>query len=103
MLELVIFHSGNSASLSYRKVRVVTEAVQKKFGDQLGLKIDTTESELAKSYNCRGSLAVFVNQKLVDLEVATSKEMMEDYLKEKLSCSLDNRWTKVTGDDLTIE
>ena len=103
MLELIIFHSENFASISYKKARAAAEAVQEKLGDQLGLKIEKTDSELANAYNCRGSLAVFVNQELVSLTIATSKEKMENYLEKKLADSLDNRWSKLTCNDLIME
>ena len=78
MLEIVIFHSGDTASVPYQKVRGVADANQKKFGDQLELAIYTTDSEQANAYNCRGSIAVFVNRKLIDLEVATSEKKNGD-------------------------
>ncbi|MCI5209520.1 MAG: hypothetical protein D3910_12185 [Candidatus Electrothrix sp. ATG2] len=89
-MEVILFHSEDPTCVSYQKALGVADAVQKKFGDQLRLEIHKTDSELARAYNCRGSIAVFVNGKMVPIDVATSQEKMGVFLDEILTCSARN-------------
>ena len=111
MLELFIFHSENDNCLYFQKARLVAQTIQEKNREQLRLETYTTNSEMAKAYNCRGAIAVFLNQKMVDLEVATSKEKMEKYVNEYLNLSshnseygsayveVDDEWDELLGID----
>jgi hypothetical protein len=56
-----------------------------KFDDQLDLKILLNESEEALNYSLKGSTSVFVDGEWISMDVATSKENMESYLKRIIS------------------
>ena len=51
-----------------------------KFGDGLCLNIYVNNSKEAESYSLKASTTVFLNDEWIPLDIATSKEKMEDYL-----------------------
>ncbi len=55
--------------------------MQNTFQDQLALSILRSDAAEAKAYNLRSATAVFVNQEMVPLDVAISREKMEAYLR----------------------
>lgn len=54
------------------------------FCDQVDVEVLLNDSALAQQYTLKGSTNVFVNEELVPLDVATSKENMEGYLKSMI-------------------
>lgn len=66
--------------MTCRKATGVAKAMKEKFGDQLVLRIYTTDSKEAADYPLKGATNLFVNQEWVSLDVATSGEKMEEYL-----------------------
>ena len=58
----------------------VAKAMKKKFGEKLDLNIHTNVSKEAESYDLKTSTTVFVNQEWIPLNIATSKEKMEEFL-----------------------
>ncbi len=63
----------------------VANAMKEKFDDQLDLKIMLNDSEEAINYSLKGSTSVFVDGEWIPMDVATSKENMESYLKRIIS------------------
>jgi len=61
----------------------VARAMKEKFGEGLDLKIYTNDSEEAKAYELRASTTVFINESWVPLDIAISREKMEDFLKKQ--------------------
>jgi len=58
----------------------VAETMKEKFGGRLDLNIYTNVSKEAECYALKASTTVFVNQKWIPLNTATSKEKMEEFL-----------------------
>jgi hypothetical protein len=62
----------------------VAKAMKEKFGDQIELKVLLNDSEEATNYSIKGSTNVYINGEWIPLDVATSKENMDLYLKKIL-------------------
>lgn len=71
--------------MTCKKAIGVVDSMKKKFGDRLWINIFTNNSEEAKAYELKASTTVFVNQEHISLDVATSKEKMEDFLNKSIS------------------
>ena len=59
-------------------------AMRDEFGDALDLKIFTIDSEEATVYEIKASTTVFLNGEWVPLDIATSRDQMEEFLKGKV-------------------
>ncbi|MBU0946894.1 MAG: hypothetical protein KJ804_05780 [Proteobacteria bacterium] len=55
-----------------------------KYDSNLEIKILTTDSEEAKSYNFRSSTNVLFNDELIPLDIATDREKLDLFLSENL-------------------
>ena len=60
----------------------VAKAIKSNFGEALDLQIYTNDSEEAKRYNIKASTTVFVNEKWIPLDIATSREKLGEFLKK---------------------
>jgi len=59
----------------------VAKSIQEEFGGELDLRIYTNASLEAKHYDLKGPTTLVVNQAWIPLHIATSKEKMEEFLK----------------------
>ncbi len=71
--------------MTCQKATGVAKAMQERFRDRLNLKIHTINSPEATAYPLKGATNIFVGQEWVSLDVATSREKMEEYLTEILA------------------
>ncbi len=62
----------------------VANEIKDKFGSNLEIKILTSDSEEAKSYNFRSSTNVLLNDELIPLDIAIDRTKLEQFLSEKL-------------------
>lgn len=60
----------------------VARAMKNKFEEALDLQIYTNDSEEAKRYNIMASTTVFINEEWIPLDIATSKNHLEEFLKK---------------------
>jgi hypothetical protein len=70
--------------MSCKKAIGVAEAMQKKYGKKLELKIYTTDSKEAKPYNFKSSTNVLFQKEPVPIDVATDPQKMDVFLSKKL-------------------
>ena len=54
--------------------------MKEKFGERLDLNIHTNVAKEAEHYGLKASTTVFVNHEWAPLDIATSKEKMEEFL-----------------------
>jgi hypothetical protein len=66
--------------VSCKKATVVAEKMKEIYQDKLDLQIYRTDSIEAVPYKLRSSTNLFVNDKLVPLDVAISETALENYL-----------------------
>jgi hypothetical protein len=59
--------------------------MKEKFDEQLDLKILLNDSVEAQNFSLKSSTTVFVDGEWIPMEVATSKENMESFLKRIIS------------------
>jgi hypothetical protein len=69
--------------MSCKKAIGVAEAMKKKYGKKLELKIYTTDSEEAKPFNFKSSTNVLFQKEPVPIEIATDSKM-EVFLSQKV-------------------
>ena len=62
----------------------MAKAMREKFGEALDLRIFANDCEEAKAYRIKASTTVLLDKEWVPLEVATSKDKMEEVLKERV-------------------
>jgi hypothetical protein len=58
--------------------------MKEKYGDQLEIRISTTDSEEAKQYQFKSSTNVVFENEMVPIDIATDKVKMDLFLTEKL-------------------
>jgi hypothetical protein len=58
--------------------------MKKKYGKKLELKIYTTDSEEAKSYNFKSSTNVLFQKEPVDIDIAIDSKKMDAFLSQRL-------------------
>ena len=80
MINMIVFHSGNPAWVTCQRAIGVATAMKEKFGERLDLNIYTNVAKEAESYVLKASTTVFVNHECAPLDIATSKEKMEEFL-----------------------
>jgi hypothetical protein len=67
-----------------KKAIGVAEAMKKKYGNKLELKIYTTDSEEAKPFNFKSSTNVLFQNEPVPIDIATDSQKMDVFLSGKL-------------------
>ena len=63
----------------------MAKAMKEKFGEELDLNIYTNDSKEAESYDLKASTTAFVDKEWIPLDIAISKEKMEEFLNKRIS------------------
>jgi hypothetical protein len=67
-----------------KKAIGVAEAMKKKYGEKLELRIYTTDSEEAKPFDFKSSTNVLFQRQPVPIDIATDSQKMDVFLSGKL-------------------
>ena len=70
--------------MTCKKAIGVAEAMKKKYGKKLELKIYTTDSEEAKPFDFKSSTNVLFQRQPVPIDIATDSQKMDVFLSGKL-------------------
>jgi hypothetical protein len=62
----------------------VAKEMKDKYGNNLELRIYTTDSKEAEAYHFRSSTNVLFEKKLVSIEIATDRDKMDAFLLSKV-------------------
>ena len=71
--------------MTCQKAIDVAKVMKKEFGEDLDLAIYTNDSQEAEPYDLKASTTVFVDTEWIPLDVVTSNEGMEEFLKKHIS------------------
>ena len=70
--------------MTCKKAIGVAEAMKKKYGEKLELRIYTTDSEEAKPFDFKSSTNVLFQRQPVPIDIATDSQKMDVFLSGKL-------------------
>ena len=70
--------------MTCKKAIGVAEAMKKKYGEKLELRIYTTDSEEAKPFDFKSSTNVLFQRQPVPIDIATDSQKMDIFLSGKL-------------------
>ena len=73
--------------MTCQKATGVAKTMQERFKGRLNLRIHPANSPEAAAYPLKGATNIFVDQEWVPLDVATSREKMEEYLSRILTAT----------------